>query len=138
MPSMPSFPHIDLSGLDAAKLGELDDKVVGALRDAAYITIGFGVLTFQQVQVRRREVKAKVEETSAARRQQLEELLQRIEHELGSIDERLDRLEATLDGTVDRINERLPEQAAQVVGQAHEIAKTARQQVRGLVKTSAA
>jgi DNA anti-recombination protein RmuC len=138
MASLPQFPNIDLSGLDAAKLSELDDKILAALRDAAYITIGFGVLAFQQVQVRRREVKAQFEEASAARRQQFEELARRIEQEFSSLDERLDRLEATLDSTVERLNGRLPEQAAQVVGQAHDIAKTARKQVRGLVKTSAA
>ena len=31
------------------------------LQDAAYVTVGFGVITFQQAQVRRREAAAKVE-----------------------------------------------------------------------------
>jgi vacuolar-type H+-ATPase subunit E/Vma4 len=31
------------------------------LQDAAYVTVGFGVITFQQAQVRRREAKARVD-----------------------------------------------------------------------------
>ena len=58
LPKFPTvtFPSFDFSGLDANKLAGLDEKVVAAVRDAAYVTIGFGVLAFQQAQVRRREV----------------------------------------------------------------------------------
>jgi len=73
-PSFPTFPSIDLSAFDLSKidlskidLSKIDlsrievagldtDKVLGVLRDAAYVAIGFGVLTVQQVQVRRREL----------------------------------------------------------------------------------
>ena len=46
----------DFSSLDAGKLADLDDKLIAAVRDAAYITVGFGVLAVQQAQVRRREL----------------------------------------------------------------------------------
>ena len=137
MAPLPKFPSIDLSGLDATKLSELDDKVLAALRDAAYITIGFGVLTVQQVQVRRRELMTQLEQRTETRRQHADDLFRRIERQLDALDGRLDDLEAKLDGTVDRLGEKLPEQAATVVGQAHGIAKTARKQVRGLIRSAA-
>ena len=141
MPELPTFPSFDLSGFDAAKLADLDDKVVGALRDAAYIAIGFGVLTVQQVQVRRREWFAQLEsmqqEQRAARKQQLDDVVARVEREMGSINERLDDIEATIDAAVERLNERLPEQAAAMVVRAHEVAKTARKQVHGFIRSAA-
>jgi hypothetical protein len=85
MPKLPSlprlpagFPAVDLTKLDLSKidlpkfdLPKIDlpnvdlpnvatDKVVAAARDAAYVTIGFGVLAFQQAQVRRRELESQL------------------------------------------------------------------------------
>lgn len=43
------------------RLEDLDaDKIVALARDAAYAAIGFGVLSWQKVQVRRRELGADV------------------------------------------------------------------------------
>ena len=50
---------VDLSKVDLPKvdLPEIDtDRLFGLARDAAYISIGLGVLTVQQTQVRRREL----------------------------------------------------------------------------------
>ena len=55
IPRLP-LPAFDLSRLDATSLAAIDDRIVTAARDAAYVTIGFGVLAFQQAQVRRREI----------------------------------------------------------------------------------
>lgn len=55
IPRLP-VPAFDLSHLDATSLANIDDRIVTAARDAAYVTIGFGVLAFQQAQVRRREI----------------------------------------------------------------------------------
>jgi hypothetical protein len=52
------FLSIDLSDFDVTKLAGLDEKVVDVLRDAAYVTVGFGVLAVQKAQVRRRELGA--------------------------------------------------------------------------------
>ena len=66
MATIPTFPSIDLSKLDLSKIklpsfdrSAVDtDKLVALVRDAAYVVIGFGVLTVQQAQVRRRELLA--------------------------------------------------------------------------------
>jgi hypothetical protein len=169
MASIPTFPSIDLSKLDLSKLdlskldlSKLDlskvdlskfeiagvdtDKVLGVLRDAAYVVIGFGVLTVQQVQVRRRELVNNVSDQAVVKqlglgKEQVEELVKGLESRLGQLDERLDRLESKLDtaveGFLDTVGDKLPEQAGAFLGQAHEVAKAARKQVRGLLASAA-
>jgi hypothetical protein len=46
MTSLPQFPTIDLSHLDAAQLA---DKATAMVRDGLYITVGVGVLGAQQI-----------------------------------------------------------------------------------------
>jgi hypothetical protein len=169
MASIPTFPSIDFSKLDLSKLdlskldlskldlSKLDlskfeiagvdtDKVLGVLRDAAYVVIGFGVLTVQQVQVRRRELVNNMSDQAVVKqlglgKEQVEELVKGLESRLGQLDERLDRLESKLDtaveGFLDTVGDKLPEQAGAFLGQAHEVAKAARKQVRGLLVSAA-
>jgi hypothetical protein len=137
MAQMPNFPNFDFSGFDASKLAGLDEKVVAAVRDAAYITIGFGVLAFQQAQVRRREVVQGLADRFGTNKAQMDEMLASVEAQIAKLDERFDALDAKLDSAVDKLEERLPEQAAALVGQAHDLAKAARKQVRGLIRTAA-
>jgi hypothetical protein len=137
MAKLPNFPSIDFSGLDANKLAGLDRKVVAAVRDAAYVTIGFGVLAVQQAQVRRREVVKGLADRFGTTRPQMDDLLATVEAQITKLDGRFDALEAKLDSTVEKLEGRLPEQAAAIVGQAHDLAKAARKQVRGLIRTAA-
>lgn len=55
--SSPPIPRLPAAAFD---LSRLDDRIATAARDAAYVTIGFGVLAFQRAQVRRREVEKAV------------------------------------------------------------------------------
>jgi uncharacterized protein YjbI with pentapeptide repeats len=59
---------LDLSRLDLPKvdLPKVDDRLVDAVRDAAYIAIGFGVLGVQQAQVRRRELQSRLSQAQQA------------------------------------------------------------------------
>jgi ABC-type transporter Mla subunit MlaD len=74
-------------------------------------------------------------------KEQVEELVKGLESRLGQLDERLDRLESKLDtaveGFLDTVGDKLPEQAGAFLGQAHEVAKAARKQVRGLLVSAA-
>lgn len=158
MASIPTFPSIDLSKFDLSKLDvtKLDlsslpridvpgvdtDKVLGVLRDAAYVVIGFGVLSVQQVQVRRRELVDRlgaqpVVQQLGLGKEQLEEMVKGLEARFSQLDDRLDQLEGKIDAAVDALGERLPEQAGAFLGQAHEVAKAARKQVRGLLVNAA-
>ena len=136
MPKFPTFPSLDFSALDARKLADLDDKLVSLARDAAYVSIGFGVLTVQQLQVRRREIAQMLSQRVDARKDRVEELVKSVDAHFGSIDARLTSLEHTLDRAVEQLEERLPEQAAAVVGQAHGLAKAPRHQVRRHIRSA--
>ena len=62
----PTIPSIDLTKIDAqAVLSRIPhiptDRAVEMAKDAAYTTVGFGVLAFQKTQVRRQEVMAEVQ-----------------------------------------------------------------------------
>jgi hypothetical protein len=170
MASIPTFPSVDFSKLDLSKLdfskldfskldlskldlSKLDlskleiagidtDKVLGVLRDAAYVVIGFGVLTVQQVQVRRRDLVGSISEQAVVKqlglgKEQVEELVKSLETRMSQLDERLDQIEGKLDTAVEQLGDRLPDQAGALLGQAHEVAKAARKQMRGLLVSAA-
>jgi hypothetical protein len=135
-----NFSKLDLSKLDLSKLdlpGVDTDKVLAALRDAAYVTIGFGVLAVQQAQVRRRELVTTLSTRFGIRKDQIDSLLGSMESQIKQLDERFAAVEARLDAAVEQLEARLPEQAGVLVGQAHELAKAARKQVRGLIASAA-
>ncbi len=160
MASIPTFPSIDFSKLDLSKLdlskldfSKLDfskleiagidtDKVLGVIRDAAYVVVGFGVLTVQQVQVRRRELARSISDQTVVKqlgigKEQVEELLKSLETRMSQLDGRLDELETKLDTAIESLGDKLPEQAGAFLGQAHDMAKAARKQVRGLLVNAA-
>ena len=67
-------------------------------------------------------------------RGQIEQIVSQWETQFASLDERFEAIEAKLDTAFDKLGDRLPEQAADVLGQAHDMAKAARKQVRGLLR----
>lgn len=150
-----SFPSVDFSKLDLSKIDlpkvdaetlkqldprniELPDfdlaKVVEAARDAAYTLVGFGVLAVQRVQVQRRELAESISERFGGNRSQIEELIAAFEARLATFEE---TFEARLDGVVGKIGPRLPEQGEAVLNQVHSVAKSARAQVRNLLRNAA-
>ena len=138
MPKFENFPSLDLSGLDASRLAETNAKLVAAVRDAAYVTVGFGVLALQQAQVRRRELVKSLAERFGTNKAQVEQLLAKFETQFAKLDDRVVALETKIDASIDKFEDRLPHQAAAVVSQAHGLVKAARNQVRSLVRTSTA
>lgn len=53
------------------------DAATNLVKDSIYVTVGLGVLTFQRLQVRRREIERLVERTTAGPRQQAARLFDR-------------------------------------------------------------
>lgn len=103
---------------------QIADRLASLARDAAYVAIGASVLTVQRLQVRRREL-AHVE------------LVHRLEQAVADVDRRVQEVEARVDSAVEAMEQRLPTQAATLLGQAHGMARTARQQVRNVVLPAA-
>lgn len=128
-----TFPSVDISGLDVSRLADTNEKMVAAVRDAAYVTVGFGVLALQQAQVRRREIVRSIADRFGASKTQVEQMLAKFETQFAKLDARVVAMETKIDASVEKFEDRLPHQAAAVVGQAHGLVKAARKQVRELV-----
>ena len=145
MARLPRLSDLDFSSFDLTRLdfSQVDtDKVVGVVRDAAYVVIGFGVLTVQQVQVRRRELVKNlatnpVVQQMGATPAQIDDFVTALETRVGQVDERVHELETKLDAAVEALEQRLPEQAGMLLGQAHDVAKAARTQMRGFIRNAA-
>ncbi len=124
------------------------DDLTKAVKDAAYIAIGFGVLTVQKAQVQRRELTSAIRTQADEAREQLdkltgetlagfEKLSGTVEDRVKLIEERVADLEDRVDTILDEVEAKLPEQAADLVKQARSAAKDARNQVVALVNRAA-
>jgi hypothetical protein len=82
------------------------------LKDAAYVLVGLGVISFQQTQAR-----------AAALRQRLSTQRVQLDKQVGEIRE-------TFEGRLDTLQERLPERAKELVGQARQAAQQAEATLR--------
>lgn len=141
------MPEFDLPKFDLPKMPTVDtDRLLAVLRDAAYVVIGFGVLTVQQLQVRRRELADTLGDNPVVKqlglsKEQLDEIVRTVETSVAALDDRIDAIEAKIDARMEtaiaQLEQRLPDQAGAALAQAHEFAKAARKQVRGLIRNAA-
>jgi flagellar capping protein FliD len=129
------FPSIDLPSIDLPSIDA--DKVVELAKDAFYVTVGLGVLGYQQLQVRRNELKQRLSERLDSRKGQMDDVAKAFEARISALDERIQAYETKLDNVVEQVKDRLPTPAGDVLAQAHETARSARQQVRGLLTKAA-
>ena len=132
------------------------DEITKIVKDAAYVAIGFGLLTVQKAQVQRRELadqfqgqlvdpakaqlaeaRENLEKVTADATSQWEKLSGSVDDRVKLVEERLNDLEDRFESLLDEIEAKLPEQAAELVAQAREVAKEARGQVRSLVNRAA-
>lgn len=88
-----------------------------SVRDLAYAAVGFAVIGTQRFQVRRREVQKQVEP-------KVRDAAGRMQGVAGAIDERVDPV-------LDQLQDRLPGTSRDVVRQARDVAKEARNAVLG-------
>jgi hypothetical protein len=125
-----NFPTVDLE----KAVAELNH----ALKEAAYVAVGLGVLGFQRAQVRRVELMKQLE---GAREQigseQFETQLVAVRAQLADlaklVDEWLLPARAQLDGQIDLLEERLPGSARDLVRAMREAAANQEQVLRGVV-----
>jgi hypothetical protein len=102
------------------------------LKDAAYVAVGFGVLTFQKAQVRRRELAKQVK----AQRAQVGDPRSQLNGLVKTIDDRFRPVRQEIEGRLDTIEAKLPPQAKELVKTARTLAKDTEGQVRKLVRTA--
>ena len=132
------MPDINTDITKAAK------DIANVAKDATYVVIGAGVLGFQQAQVQRRELMAKLQEPSS--------LAERVSTVRGDLTEAVHHADTRVEDLMDRVEEiierveavfapfedRLPAQARDIAKQAHVQAKDARTQLRGMRPTAVA
>lgn len=119
--------------------------IANVAKDATYVVIGAGVLGFQQAQVQRRELMAKLHEPSSG-------VADRVSTVRGDLTEAVRTVDAKVEDLMDRVEEiierveavfapfedRLPAQARDIAKQAHVQAKDARTQLRSMRPTTVA
>ena len=138
---LPRFelPRFDVPVIDG-------ERLAGLLRDTVYVAIGAGVLTVQQLQVRRRELAQRLGANPVVQQfgldtEQLEDVVKGVEARLAALDERIAAVEAKYDARIEallaKLEGRVPEQAGVALEQVHSIAKATRKQVRGLIRSAA-
>jgi CHASE3 domain sensor protein len=103
------------------------------LKDAAYVTIGFGVIAFQKAQVQRVELTKQLEAQLEEARKGFESLPTTVEDRVKLVEERINALEAQIDRVLDEVSDKLPEQTRVLVDQARTAAKDLQGQVREFV-----
>ena len=93
------------------------------LKDAAFVAVGFGVIAFQKAQVRRRELEAQLNVSTAELREQLTKAAAEAE-------ERFEPVVEAVEASLDQREERLPESAREVFKQVRTTEKDAGEHFR--------
>ena len=130
---LPELPDLKLPSLSDVDVKEIADRAATLAKDAVYVTVGAGVLAFQRAQVQRRDLQKAVDKRVGAGRVQVDAVTKSFEDQIRLLDERVSALETRIDSVLDTVQEKLPEQAAELLQQARDAARTARAQVRELV-----
>jgi prefoldin subunit 5 len=108
------------------RIENLTDEVTKYAKDALYVTVGFGVMAAQKANQSLKELQERVESGMASGKDTWADQWKALSESLGSIEERME-------STLDEVQERLPEQAQELLGKARDSVKDAREQVRSLL-----
>jgi ElaB/YqjD/DUF883 family membrane-anchored ribosome-binding protein len=110
---------------------------IATLKDAAYVTVGLGVLGFQKAQVRRVELSKQLAEQTKALESQFQDASKSFRTLAQDLDARIAPARQRVEGRLDALSVRLPEQARTLVEQARAAAKQTETQLRGTLGLSA-
>ncbi len=133
------MPDINTDISKAAK------DIANVAKDATYVVIGAGVLGFQQAQVQRREIMAKLQEPSSGVADRVSTVRSDLTDAVRTVDTKVDGLMDRFEEIIERVEavfapfeDRLPAQARDIAKQAHVQAKDARTQLRARRPTNVA
>jgi hypothetical protein len=108
---------------------ELDD-VTKTIQDAAYVSIGLGVIALQRAQVRRQELRKSFDEAKGT----AGAVPALVEDRVKLLEERLAAVEEQVETAVERLESTLPGPLAEASRTARGTAKVVRDQVRDQVR----
>ena len=104
--------------------------VTDTLKDAAYVTIGLGVLGFQKAQVRRVELTKQLEEQVKTLEGQVAEGRKAVAGIAGQLEEIVGPVRSQIETQLDSIESALPASVAEVMKLARTVAQQTEQTVR--------
>jgi hypothetical protein len=108
---------------------DIREDVAKTAKDAAYVAIGFGVMTIQRAQVRRRELVELARQQLPVFEGQLNEFRIEIGKRVKDVDGRLDEIAQRVQTQLQPLEERLPAQAQSALDQAREASNQLRQAI---------
>jgi ribosome recycling factor len=117
---------------------DITQEITKAVRDAAYVVVGLGVLGVQKAQVRRQELVKKLAEPRTQFEASLGDARGEFTKRVKEVDTVVEEVIGRLEATLEPIEGKLPTQARDLVKQAHFQAREARQQLRTLLHNVAA
>jgi hypothetical protein len=102
------------------------DDLTRIIRDTLYATVGVGVLTVQQLDEVRRRLAERLSTDLGVGKHQVEQLIAVVEDQMSNLDARMKVLERQLDGALDSVQQRLPDQAGDAFAKARQVGAEAR------------
>lgn len=102
------------------------DELTKAARDAMYVTVGFGVLAVQRLQVQRAELAKRLAAQVEAGKDQVGKVGPVVDGQRSALESRIAMLDERIEALLDQLQATVPEQARPVVQAARERAKAAR------------
>jgi hypothetical protein len=114
------------------------DEIVKTVKDAAYATVGAGVLAFEQLEQRRTELRSRLAAQVGAGRNHADHVVAALQDAARRADARVEVFVERIDAVLDDLQERLPAPVSEVVAKARETTGDVRHQVRGFVVRDAA
>ncbi len=124
-------------------------QITKTLQDAFYATVGAGVLTAQQLDGLGRQITDQLSDRFGNQfgvgKDQIAQLVQTVEEQLSSVDDRVKVVAGQLDTLLDTAQGRLPEQAGEALARARKVSADARraaaetgEKLAGFVRSAAA
>jgi hypothetical protein len=110
-------------------IGTLSKGLTDLARDAAYVAVGLGVLSYQRVQVQRVELQNRLSQ-DVSLEERVDEVRQGVAKGFRQIDELADSAAHFVETTLQPIEERLPAPVTQLTTKARDQAREVRAQIR--------
>jgi hypothetical protein len=114
------------------------DEIVKIMKNTVYAAVGAGVLTVEQLDKLRADLTASLSAQLDVGRGQLEGVVTAFEDRFRGVDERVQAMVQRIEDTLDDVEQRLPDQAGEVLARARKASTDARAQVKSLLRRDAA
>jgi hypothetical protein len=114
------------------------DTVTKPVRDAFYVTVGAGVLAYQQAEKAWQEWTERATSQVGTGRDRFDQFASFVSAKTEVLDERAKAIGERVENALDDVEARLPERASEVFAKARHAAADARRQVRERVRPDAA